>query len=193
MVGLVAKPLGEAIAIGNVVLREVTLSDAAFIVQLRTQPLLSANIHATASSVLAQEQWLSSYFARERDYYFVGEDREGHALGTIRIPEVGEDFFEVGSWVFCPEAPAGAAVQALFGAYWFGFERLGKGVARFDVRLANSQVWRFHESYGAERIRSDGLDAFYLFTRPTYLKAAARFARLLKAHESDEQGETDVD
>jgi RimJ/RimL family protein N-acetyltransferase len=185
----IPKPLTETINVGNAVLREVTMRDAAVLVALRTEPLLSRYIHPTAPSLAAQEEWLSAYFRREDDYYFMCEDRAGRVLGTMRIPSVSEGFFEIGSWVFRLDAPAGAAVQALFGVYWFGFERLCKPEARFDVRVGNSRVWRFHESCGATRLSSDSQYFFYRLSRTAYLEAFTKYSRLLGVQPPRSQGE----
>ena len=58
----------------GLVARFVKEDDAAFIVQLRTDPILSRFLHATDSSVEKQKEWIHSYKEREsrgEDYYFI--------------------------------------------------------------------------------------------------------------------------
>jgi RimJ/RimL family protein N-acetyltransferase len=155
------------------------MADAAFIVALRGNPLLSEFIHPTSPSVTVQEDWLEEYAQRPDDYYFICEDAYGEPWGTIRIPNVHGNKFEIGSWVFLPDAPVGASVQAIFLAYRFGFERLGCDLAVFDVRRGNEHVWRFHEACGARRTGEDAEDFFYSLDKAAFLSAWPRYSSVV--------------
>ena len=70
-------------------LRPVTLEDAAFIVELRSDPLLNRYLHEISPRVEDQVAWLERYFLRPDDYYFIVEDADsGKPQGTIGIYDV---------------------------------------------------------------------------------------------------------
>jgi RimJ/RimL family protein N-acetyltransferase len=179
MAQLEPKPLQMLLHGRSVRLREATVADASFIVALRRDPLLSDFIHLTSPSVAAQESWLLDYTSRPDDYYFVCEDADGTSWGTVRIPSVHGSAFETGSWVFLPDAPVGASIQALLLAFRFGFERLGCDLAVFDVRRDNEHVWRFHEACGARRTGEDADNFFYSLDKAAFLTAWSRYSSIV--------------
>ncbi len=70
-------------------LRPVTLGDAAFIVELRSDPQLNRYLHEISPRVEDQVAWLERYFARPDDYYFIVEDADsGERHGAIGIYEI---------------------------------------------------------------------------------------------------------
>lgn len=179
MLLLESKPLQILLRGRSVLLREATVTDASFIVGLRNHPVLSKFIHSTRPSVMEQEKWLSDYALRLDDYYFICEDAHGKPWGTVRVPTVHGHEFGVGSWVFIPDAPPGAAVQAMLLAFRFGFDRLGCDLAVFDVRRANEHVWRFHESCGARRTGEDAENFYYSLDEAAFRRAWSRHSSIV--------------
>jgi RimJ/RimL family protein N-acetyltransferase len=179
MVSLESKPLQILLRGRSVRLREAAVTDASFVLELRHDPVLSEFIHSTSPSVTEQEKWLSDYALRSDDYYFVCEDSRGRPWGTVRVPYVHRREFGVGSWVFRPDAPPGAAVQAMLLAFRFGFDRLGCDLAVFDVRRANEHVWRFHEACGARRTGEDAENFFYSLDKAAFLRAWSRYSSIV--------------
>jgi len=179
MARLELKPLQIVLHGRSVRLREATVADGAFIVSLRCDPQLSKFIHPTSPSVAVQEDWLVEYASRLDDYYFMCEDAGGKPWGTIRIPSVHGSKFEIGSWVFFPDAPVGASVEAWLLAYRFGFERLGCELATFDVRRGNEHSWRFHEAYGARRNREDAENFYYSLDKAAFLRTWSRYGSIV--------------
>ena len=179
MTRLEPKPLQIRLRGRSLILREATITDAAFIVALRGNPLLLEFIHPTSPSVAVQEDWLVEYASRPDDYYFICEDVGEKPWGTIRIASVHGSVFETGSWVFCPDAPDDAAVQAMLLAYRFGFERLGCELATFDVRQRNERVWRFHEACGARRNREDTENVYYSLDKTAFSGAWSRYGSIV--------------
>jgi hypothetical protein len=179
MVQLKPKPLRIVLNGRSVRLREATIADCPFIVSLRCDSQLSEFIHPTTPSVAAQENWLLDYASRMNDYYFICEDAEGTSCGTVRVPSVHGSTFEVGSWVFIPDGPIGASVQAWLLAYRFGFDLLGCEFATFDVRRLNERVWRFHERYWSRREREDADNINYRLDRAAYSRMWSRYSRLV--------------
>jgi RimJ/RimL family protein N-acetyltransferase len=107
-------------------LRPVRLEDAAFIVELRTDPQRNAFIHYTAPDIAKQENWLRSYFEAPDDYYFIIEDElTGKREGTIGIHNyrAEENCAEWGRWVIRRGSKSG--IPSMFLIFKVAFERLG--------------------------------------------------------------------
>jgi RimJ/RimL family protein N-acetyltransferase len=130
-------------------LRPVALDDAAFILNLRTDPELSAFLHPTSPQLADQEAWLRAYFERAGDWYFVVEDmRTGQPVGTAGIYDLENGRAEWGRWLLCRRNPA--AVESALLIYRAAFERLGLEELYCRTVAANAAVVSFHNSSGAE-------------------------------------------
>jgi RimJ/RimL family protein N-acetyltransferase len=95
---------------GEFGLRPVQIEDALFIAELRNDPARNRFLHSTSPDVRQQELWISSYFARPDDYYFVIERAQTHeALGTIGLYNIDSatNSAEWGRWVTRPHSRAG--------------------------------------------------------------------------------------
>lgn len=64
-------------------------------------------------------------------------------------------------------------------AYACVLDCLGFMQAHFDVRVANEKVWRFHERFGAQRIRETADDFFYELRMESIQSSAERYKRFL--------------
>ena len=83
-------------------LAPVTLEDAAFIVELRSDPMLNRYFHEISPRVEHQAAWLERYFARPDDYYFIVEDADSaERHGAIGIYEIENKLAhaEWGRWI----------------------------------------------------------------------------------------------
>jgi RimJ/RimL family protein N-acetyltransferase len=162
-------------------LRLATEADAAFLLGLRLDPSRNQNISATSAHLDAQVAWMRSYADRcaaGLEAYFVIEVA-GEALGSLRLydylPE--RDSFCWGSWIIRPGAPAATAYQSAILVYDLAFCALGFARAHFDVRQANTSVWKFHEKMGARLVREDYLDRFYSYESEDYRQARVRLQK----------------
>ena len=72
-----------------------------------------------------------------------------------------------------------AAVESALLVYEYAFGVLGFTQAHFDVRQANTQVWKFHERFGARLQSETELDRFYILPKANYLEVRERYARYL--------------
>ena len=59
------------------------MEDAAFIVWLRNSEHAKGNIGDSAVDVASQKAWLSAYFMREGDYYFIIETSGAMPVFTV--------------------------------------------------------------------------------------------------------------
>lgn len=149
-------------------LRPAAEQDAAFILQLRLDPTLNAHLSATAPDLAPQVDWLRRCAADPDQYYFIIEDKQGQAQGTIRIYDLRPDSFCWGSWIVQPGAPRKAAIESALLVYEFGFYRLGFDRCHFDVRKQNTRVVDFHQRFGARIIGETADDFLFNILRSDY-------------------------
>jgi RimJ/RimL family protein N-acetyltransferase len=131
-------------------LRPAGEGDAAFIVALRSDPALNAWVNPTSPRVEDQLAWLSKYFEREGDWYFVVERLDGTAEGLIGIYDQAGGEAEWGRWLLRPGSLA--AVESVLLMYRAAFGSLGLDAVHCRTAAANERVVSFHDSCGiAER------------------------------------------
>jgi RimJ/RimL family protein N-acetyltransferase len=163
----------------NLVLRDATEADAAFIHDLRTDPVKSRYLSPTSSRVEDQAAWLRAYAAREDQAYFIICDREYRPLGCIRLYEPQGDSFSWGSWLMVNGQAPMTSIEAVLLVYAYA-RQLGFASARIDVRRDNESVARFHEKFfGARRAGETGEDIHYVLDADRIDTALRKFAALL--------------
>ncbi|OJI04680.1 GNAT family N-acetyltransferase [Polynucleobacter sp. MWH-Adler-W8] len=131
-------------------LRPVNDEDAEFIRDLRCDPNLNAFLHATNSITQDQLDWLSSYYQRPNDYYFVVERSDNCVPeGLISLYEVELNTpkqAEWGRWIL--KSSSLAAVESAALIYKFGFEILDLESIYCRTVASNERVVSFHDSCG---------------------------------------------
>jgi RimJ/RimL family protein N-acetyltransferase len=133
-------------------LRPVTLDDAAFIAELRSDPVLNRHLHEISPRVEDQVAWLERYFARLDEYYFIVEDVDSaERHGTIGIYDVEREAAsaEWGRWIL--RHGSMAALESAWLVYEAGFSKLGLEVLSSRTLVENPRVVSFHDSFGASR------------------------------------------
>jgi len=133
-------------------LRPVTLEDAEFIVELRSNPQRARFLHPILPSVEAQRDYLKQYFEREDDYYFVVErHRDNSPEGLIGIYNVGlkEQTADVGRWILRPGSLA--PVESYLRIFEAAFDRLRLEQVCTHVIVENRSVVSFHDHCGLKR------------------------------------------
>ena len=164
----------------NIFLREVAVDDADFIVELRTNPVISKHISATSADVEMQKNYISEYASSPTDFYFVICDWDWRRLGTVRIYDVRGDSFCWGSWILSRNLPiASAALESALLIYDFGFFALHYLKSHFDVRKANERVVEFHKRFGAIIVAEDELNYFFQYDSVVYMNTRNKYRRYL--------------
>lgn len=135
-------------------LRPVRLEDAAFIVELRSDPERGRYLHRGCTDTASQEDWLRGYFKTPGDFYFVIENqtsgfREGTA-GIYGLNPVRRDA-EWGRWIV--RRGSLAALESACLVYRLGFETLGLDSLYCRTIAENTAALAFHDSFGVERLR----------------------------------------
>jgi RimJ/RimL family protein N-acetyltransferase len=130
-------------------LRPVSTDDAAFIIELRTDPELGKHLHATSPSVDDQIAWTRRYYQREGDWYFIVEQTSnGESHGAVAIyNKAGDASAEWGRWIL--KRGSLAALESVSLVYDAGFDRLGLTLMYSRTEEANQPVVSFHTSLGS--------------------------------------------
>ncbi len=131
-------------------LRPVRDSDTDFIVKLRTNPNLNRYINSGTLDAHKQLQWLSAYYQRDGDYYFVVEKKTDKTPeGLISIYDVDKRFkvAEWGRWILKPNSLA--STESAYLIYLCAFEVLLLEKLYCRTAKKNQQVVSFHDSCGA--------------------------------------------
>lgn len=133
-------------------LRPVKLTDARFIIDTRLEDAeRNKFIHKIADDEDMQRAWISNYFQREGDYYFVVENRlTKEAEGLIGFYDVSDGCAEWGRWVIRKNSLA--AVESVDLLYQVAFEQVGLRELYCRTLQLNEEVVSFHNSIG-ERLR----------------------------------------
>jgi RimJ/RimL family protein N-acetyltransferase len=136
----------------NYRLRPVTLADAAFIVELRSDPVRTRFLHEISPRVEDQVSWLERYFERPGDYYFIIEDVDlAQPAGTIGIYDMSEDASHAtwGRWITKPNPLA--AMESVWLICEIAFSRLGLASVSSLTIVDNVPVISLHDRFGATR------------------------------------------
>lgn len=159
--------------------RDATISDAAFILSLRTDEDKSRYLSPVTGAIVDQQAWLHSYLQMDNQAYFIIE-HSGESIGTVRLYESKGDSFCWGSWILAASCPNHAAIESALMVYSYALDYLGFDKAHFDVRKGNESVWQFHERFGARRVGESELDFYYEIDRPSIEISRDRYRRYLK-------------
>jgi RimJ/RimL family protein N-acetyltransferase len=162
----------------NLTFRDACMSDAQFIVSLRTDPVRGRFLSPTSEAISAQEQWLAAYAQNGAQVYFIIE-ADGCRVGTVRLYDARANSFCWGSWILTASAPPFAAIESALIIYSFAVDQLGFTAAHFDVRRENEKVWQFHERFGAVRVGATPLDFLYELSLDAIRKSMHRYRRYL--------------
>lgn len=163
----------------NIYLREVDLSDAEFILLLRTDPSKNKFLSFTENNLSQQKNYISAYKRNIEDYYFIICFSNGLPIGTIRIYDIRDQSFCWGSWILSDDANSSSALESALLLYDYAFFSLHYKSSHFDVRKENLNVIKFHQKFGAEITAEDELNVYFKFTLENYLKIRQKYVRFL--------------
>lgn len=169
-------------------LRPVRMEDAPFIVWLRNLDYVKGTVGDSAPDAASQEAWLTAYFKREGDYYFIVETPGGIPLGTFGIYNITGACAEPGRWIMRREAPA--AIPSVMVGFDLAFEKLGLSELRGTTVASNQPVLSLNRKFGyrlvgvkpaAQVIGGKAVDlAHFVLTPEDWSKSRERLVPLAK-------------
>jgi len=166
----------------NIKLLTAEISDAEFILKLRTQNHKTQYLSQVENDLAKQQDWLKSYKQKEQkgeEYYFVIESQAAEKLGLVRVYDLQPDSFCWGSWLIKDSAPKTTAIESTLLVYEFGFGELNYKNVHFDVRKGNERVIAFHQRFGAKIVDEDELNYYFKYNIEDYLKTKQKYKRYL--------------
>ena len=160
----------------------VHVNDAEFILSLRLDPSLNKYLSHVDDNLDQQKEWLRTYKkrqARRSEFYFIIKDLDDIRLGTVRLYDFRPGSFCWGSWIVKPGSPRKTAIESALNVYEFAFYVLGFSASHFDVRNENAKVIKFHERMGAQIVKSDNLDTYFILEKANYEEAKSGYKHFL--------------
>lgn len=160
----------------GVTARLVNVTDAEFIVKLRSDNRLGRFIHASNGDVEEQKNWILEYKKRERaglDYYFIFL-KDGVRYGLCRLYNIDwiHLSFTSGSWLCEKGTPVENSMLTSLITYEIAQELLGLKIDLYDVRKENKQVLNFHKKIMcAHQYAETELDCLFISTPETRKKS----------------------
>jgi RimJ/RimL family protein N-acetyltransferase len=158
--------------------RDANESDAELILTLRTNERKGKHLSSTSFDVESQRKWLRQYAVATDQAYFIIEHLK-KPVGTVRLYDPRGNSFCWGSWIIADGQPAHVAIESALMVYAYALDHLGFEQAHFDVRVANEKVWKFHERFGAKRVRETNSDFFYELSLEAIKSSTERYKRFL--------------
>jgi RimJ/RimL family protein N-acetyltransferase len=158
--------------------RNALLSDAPFILSLRTDDNKSKFLSQVSHDLDGQKRWMMGYESSTDQAYFVIELKEV-PIGTVRLYDARGYSFCWGSWILINDKPSSAAIESALMVYSYAVHHLRFSSAHFDVRKGNESVWKFHERFGAQRVSEDTTDYFYTLDLSSIKKSMEVYSRFL--------------
>lgn len=126
-------------------LRPVNDNDISFICELRGNVALNKYIHAGEVNEEKQAEWMSNYYSRENDYYFVIiENNSLSPCGLISAYNVTKYECEWGRWIIKPGSMC--ALESAWLIYKFCFDTLNLTEVYCRTVSNNKRVIAFHNS-----------------------------------------------
>ncbi|MCA0197279.1 MAG: GNAT family N-acetyltransferase [Proteobacteria bacterium] len=164
----------------TLIFRDAAVSDAEFILSLRTDVEKSRYLSQTDNDVAAQRAWLEHYATSEGQAYFIIEFN-GEPIGTVRLYDARGGSFCWGSWILKEGRPRQAAMESALMVYAYALDHLQFDACHFDVRKGNDRVIKFHERFGAIRTGETELDFLFKIDRTSIQAARAKYTEFLSA------------
>jgi hypothetical protein len=163
--------------------RLVEISDAEFILSLRTDDKLSLYLSETSQSIGKQKNWIIDYKKREfknEEFYLIccSEDNKT-SYGVNRIYNIKDNSFEIGSWLFRSNIGNSIAIISDLFFRTFFFQKTNFVKCVFEVRKKNKKVLKYHKMFSPRIISEDDNNFYFELDRENFIKQKNRLIKLL--------------
>jgi hypothetical protein len=151
--------------------RPVEVSDAHFILELRTDEKLGRFISKTDQDIAKQIEWITQYKQRENagvEFYYVTEDKSGTSMGLYRLYNFDGDTFEGGSWLYRKCIAPNAPILGDFAIRDIAFEQLNFEFCNLLVMRLNKPVLQYHMSFNPMIVKEDESFIYLKLSRQNY-------------------------
>lgn len=163
----------------NLIFKEVQLADAPFILSLRIDEKKSKYISKVEDDLMKQEEWIKNYLKTNDSIYFLIIQKSNlRPIGTVRLYDQQLNSFNWGSWIIIDGVSPICSIESALMVYKLGL-KLGFDSAHFEVDKKNYSVQKFHESFGAKKIKEDDTQYFYQISLESIQKSFQRYSRFI--------------
>lgn len=178
--------------------REVEVSDAKFILELRINPKKDRYINKIENNLQKQIDYIKHYKTLQNEWYYIVERKDGTPLGTNSIypyPIFTEQWKDTkgyviddsqgmlspGRWVMSDESSVLESLESDYLIKKLFFEHFPYDFAAQIVHKDNTRVLNFHKNWGSVEIGfEDSIDHIMLnFYKENFLKNKSKFERML--------------
>lgn len=163
-------------------LRLVDQSDAEFIHNLRKDPFLSRFLSSVSGDINDQKNWISGYKIREEsgeEFYFICIDPEtGSRLGLNRIYNFRDNIFELGSWIYTPQADISKSILGDIITREFAYDILQFDICTFKVRKENRSVIRYHKEYLPDLKGEDNQNMYFKLSKASFNQHKEKYLKI---------------
>lgn len=148
-------------------LREITVADVAFVISLRCSPK-ARFLNPTKNDVKLQEQYIENSRKKNNEWYFIVEDKQNKALGTIRIHNAHNGEFGSISWIMSDNATSKQTLEGEYLLKHYAYHVLGFDKNCFEVRKANKKVVQYHKFCGSRVVGETDIDYLFELTKDEF-------------------------
>ena len=163
--------------------RYVEVTDAEFILSLRTDDKLSLHLNKTSHDVQDQINWIRDYKEREykkKEFYVICCTPDNKTrFGVNRIYNIENNSFEIGSWLFQsnPENSVAIISDLFCRSIFFNQPNLTKCV--FEVRKQNKKVLKYHRMFSPRLISEDENNFYFDLDKYNFMKQKNKLLKIL--------------
>lgn len=162
----------------NVVLREVTLGDASFILRLRTTGRGARFLHKTDNDLMKQIKYIEQYLEKDDEWYFIVEDKEHVPIGTVGIYDIKDDGVTIGRWVMDDTATMQQSIESDLLVKDYAFLTLCSNKIYCDTMLTNIDIVRYNKMWGMTITGQSDELIFFELTKDRYLEFRKKVVRI---------------
>ena len=101
-------------------------------------------------------------------------------MGLNRIYDIKGDEFEIGSWVFSPDAGPNNAIFGDLLARSLAFEQLQFNICKIAVKKDNRPVLRYTKSFNPTLVGEDETSFFFEFDYDTFKLQRDKLLKIIK-------------
>jgi len=153
-------------------LRSVTEDDAAFILEIRSNPAISKYLPQIRITVEQQQAWITKQRVDSDSYYFIITDKEHNKIGTISVYNIFDGHAEVGRYCSIGDFVQNSEAVILHNDFIFNI--LFLNYIDGWVYKDNTHVLSLNKGFGyevdGEALDKDGIPYFYgKITKQNYL------------------------
>lgn len=167
----------------NIGLRLAEVSDAKFILDIRSDNKKTRYLSKVDNDIEKQKAWLVEYKKKElnrEEYYFIICNKDNVPCGTVRAYDFKGNSFSWGSWLINSKlAPVTAGIESALLMYEFAFYYLCFENCHFEVVSENTKVRSFHEKMGALVSSANRTKTFYKYNKTTYEAIRSKYIRYI--------------